>query len=175
MPIKTKAELLALFADNTTGDISAADMRDFVDSVVRSCGSCYFSTPAATSNVAATPIKAAGTTTTMELTGFTSPLDNRLTYIDTEPVVFEVMFTGSVIKGGGGATESSMFIYKNGVAVPGAHIERTIPSSTDTGAFAVSCQISLVTNDYVELWCETDTGDDVTVQAGVLSVKAVGV
>ena len=32
MTIRTKAELLALFADNTTGDISARDLRDFVDS-----------------------------------------------------------------------------------------------------------------------------------------------
>ena len=32
MALRTKSELLALFADNTSGDISAEDLRDFVDS-----------------------------------------------------------------------------------------------------------------------------------------------
>jgi len=31
MPIRTQSELLTLYADNSTGDISAADLRDLVD------------------------------------------------------------------------------------------------------------------------------------------------
>jgi hypothetical protein len=40
---------------------------------------------------------------------------------------------------------------------------------------AVSALVSLETNDYVELWCETgQAADDVTIENGVLSVRVLG-
>ena len=137
-------------------------------------GSIYFSTPTATTLAAATPLKASGTTTTMKLAGFLHPSSNRLTYDDTVTRTFEIMFTGSVTKGGGGATQSQYFLYKNGSLITGSTISRTISSATDAGAFAVSAQVDLANTDYVEFWLETDTGDDLTIQSGVLSAKVLG-
>lgn len=137
-------------------------------------GSIYFSTPTATTLSAATPLKASGTTTTMKLAGFLHPSDNRLTYDDAVTRTFEVMFTGSVTKGGGGPTHSDYFLYKNGTLIDGTEISRTIASATDSGAFAVSAQVDLANTDYVELWLATDTGDDLTIQSGILSAKVLG-
>ena len=139
-----------------------------------SFGSAYFSTPAATTNIAATPIKAAGTTTAMQLADFDMSTSNRLRYLDLTTRTFEVMFTGSVSKAGGGATASNYYLYKNGIAIPGAVVARTISNTSDIGAFSVTCQVTLALNNYVELWLETDTGDDLTIETGVLSAKVLG-
>lgn len=138
-----------------------------------SFGSCYFSTPAATANTIGTPIKAAGTTTAMQLADFTMPADNRLTYTGDTTRVFEVMFTGSVTKAAGGTTLAEFSLRKDGAVITGADVSCQIPAS-DEGAFAVSCQVSIAPNSYVELWTETDTNDDLTIEAGVLSVKVLG-
>ena len=139
-----------------------------------SFGSCYVSTAAETTLGANTPAKAAGTTTTMQLGDFTHPASNRLTYIGTETRVFSVVFAGSMLKGSGGSSLVAFHLYKNGTLIPGATISRTVASASDTGAGAVFCQASLSTNDYVELWVETNTGDDVTVEAGILAVTVLG-
>ena len=137
-------------------------------------GSLYFSTPVATVLAAATPLKALGTTTDMQMGDFSSTGNNRLVYGGATTRVFEVTFCGSVTKGGGGSTASSYYIYKNGTLVTGASVGRTIANAADEGAFAVMCHVSLANTDYVELWVETDTGDDLTIQAGVLSARVLG-
>ncbi|GAH05979.1 unnamed protein product [marine sediment metagenome] len=139
-----------------------------------SYGSCYFSTPASTTLSAGTPVKAAGTTTTMQLGDFTHSGSNRLTYTGVTARVFNVAFAGSVTKGSGGSTLAEMYLYKNGTLIPGADVLRLIANASDEGAAAVMCQVSLTTNDYVELWIETDTGDDLTIEAGVLSANVLG-
>ena len=138
-----------------------------------SFGSCYWSTATATTEAAATPIKAAGTTTAMQLGSFTTT-NNRLTYTGTATRTFEASFTGSSTKGGGGSTIAKYMIYKNGVAVPGAEIDRSKANTSDEGAMSVMCHVSLATTDYVELWVETDTGDDLTIEHGVLAARVLG-
>ena len=139
-----------------------------------SFGSCYWSTPAATANVTGTPIKAAGTTTAVAEEDFTMSADNRLTYDGATTRWFEVLFTGSVTKAAGTTTQAEFSIYKDGVFITGSDVQRQIPSG-DEGAFAVSCHTQIDPGSYVELWCETvDTGNDLTIQHGVLSVKVLG-
>jgi hypothetical protein len=137
-------------------------------------GSIYIDTPAETTLDAATPTKAAGTTATMQLAGFTHPSSNRLTCSEATARVYEVAFCGSVTKGAGGSTQSDYAIYKNGSAITGATVGRTIASATDEGAFAVTGQVSLESGDYIELWLATDTGDELTIEKGVLSAKVLG-
>ena len=139
-----------------------------------SFGSCYWSTATATVNVANTPIKAAGTTSSMQLADFSMPLSNRLTYTGADTRTFEIRFDGSVSKGVGGATQSLNYIYRNGTLVTGAITGRTISSASDIGAFSISAQVIMTTNDYIELWLEDDTGDDLTIEYGVLSAKVLG-
>ena len=139
-----------------------------------SFGSCYFSTPVETTLDAGTPAKASGTTTAMQLGDFTHPASNRLTYTGATARVFNVAFAGSVVKGSGGSSLASMYIYKNGTLVTGAEVLRQIANAADHGAGAVMCQVSLATNDYVELWLATSSGDNMTIEAGVLSANVLG-
>ena len=137
-------------------------------------GSAYFSgTPVETTLVADTPAKAAGDTTAMQLSGFTMPAHNRLTYTDATTRVFSVTFAGSMFKGSGTGSDVTMYLYKNGSVIPGGWIDRRVPGS-DTGAFAVTAQVSLDQDDYVELWVANDSGDDISVVAGAMTVAVLG-
>lgn len=70
------------------------------------------------------------------------------------------------------ATTALFHIYKGGVLVAGSTISRYI-SNADIGAVAITCLVELATNEYVELWCETDDADDLTWQNGVLSIRTI--
>jgi hypothetical protein len=135
-------------------------------------GSCYFSTPVETTLTATIPAKAAGTTTAMLLEGFTHT-DNRLTNTGVGRT-YEVRFDGSVSKVGNQATEAISRIYRDGSVVVGAGSVRTIANAADHGAFSVAGQVFLATGGYVELWLETDSGDNLTISVGVLSAKVIG-
>jgi hypothetical protein len=64
------------------------------------------------------------------------------------------------------------YIYKNGVNV-GPVITRTIASSTDHGAAAITVLVDMKKDDYVELWISS-TGDDITIEGGTLIATVVG-
>jgi len=134
-------------------------------------GAIYFATPAATANGIATPIKCAGTTaaqgTAVKVTQATT---NRLTYTGVPTRDFKVEATISL--SAAAATNGKIHIYKNGSPITGATIARVLPIA-DVGAMAIHAYVSLATNDYVELWCETDDGDDITITNGVLSIASI--
>lgn len=136
-------------------------------------GSIYFSTPTETTMVDNVAIKAAGTTTTMQLAGFLHTADNQLICDTATERMYEVRFDGSVTKLASGTTQTDYYIYKGGLLIPGAAIGRTISSASDEGAFPLSAQVSLVLGEYVELWFKTD-GDDLKIESGVLSAKVIG-
>jgi hypothetical protein len=176
----TGKEIIAL--ENTTGthrSVTVTVLSDFVGGVggvgapviTATYGSIYFAAAATTPNEAGVSIKAAGSTTTMLLEGFTTT-DNRLTNAGPSKV-YEVQFNGSVEKGGGGASEVWASLHKNDIAILGAESIRTVASASDHGSFSILAHVVLGTGDYVELWLETDTGDDLTIEAGVLSAKVI--
>ena len=134
-------------------------------------GSLYFSTPVETTNVTATPIKCAGTTTAMQNRYFTAGT-NRLTYTGTRALYFNVLATLSMTASA--ATEIKIFLYKNGSLITGTEIIRQVATAADEGAGATQGIVQLATDDYVELWCQTDDGDDVTIQGGVITATLVG-
>jgi len=135
-------------------------------------GSIYWSTPASTTLGAATPAKAAGTTTTNKLIGFTHPANNRLTYTGTDTVHFEVIASLSLTKQAGSGTLCSAFIAKSGTNIANSRRRRQVPA-TDEGVITTSWSLDLATNDYVELWVSSANGDDITVQTCFFSVKEV--
>ena len=135
-------------------------------------GSLYFTTTAVTNNLANTPIKAAGETLGVNCYGF-SHSTNRLTYTGNTGRTFAIDCAFSVSCSG--ATQSIMHLYKNGEAIPGAHIERKIGTGGDIGAGSVIGLVRLKKDDYVELWCETDAdADDMTVERGMLRATVAG-
>ncbi len=133
-------------------------------------GGIYWATPAATANTAATPIKCAGTTaaqgTAVKVTQATT---NRLTYTGAPTRNFKIEATVSL--SAAAATNGKLHLYKNGSLITGATVTRVLPIA-DIGAMAIHAYVSLATNDYVELWCETDDGDDITITNGVVSLAS---
>lgn len=135
-------------------------------------GSIYISSPAATSNETNTPIKVAGTTAAAgPTTAVTQATTNRLTY--TGSVTQAFLVTGSISCTASAATSATFYFYEGGdTLVTGSTITRNVPI-TDEGAIGVQGIVTLAQNEYVELWCETDDGDDITAQTGNLALIAL--
>lgn len=138
-----------------------------------SSGQYYFSTPASASLVAATPKLAAGTTTSIVADGFTVSSANRLTYDGMVTRNVSVEATFSVTKTGGGSTTGSFYIYKNGSAVTGVQVDRTLNNSGNELTIALHGIVSLATDDYVELWYATGNGNNMRIESGTVSAIAI--
>ena len=166
---RTKAQLIALYPDNTTRLISPQDLRDLVESVACSNASMYVTAPAAT--VIATPgtfVKAAGTTTLVNQHRGTMPANNRLQYTGVAAVHAHIVCNLSVMC----ATNNqvvSFALFKNGVVVPHSIMDHFIGTGADIKIMTIHADVDLVTNDYIELWTtnRTSTGS-VTVQLGYM-------
>ena len=135
----------------------------------KALGAIYWATPAATSNATNTPIKCAGTTAAQG-TAFlvTQATTNRLTYTGNRTRVFMAHATVGI--SAAAATTGKIHLYQDGSAVTGASVTRAF-SNTDIGVLAIHALVSMATNSYIELWCETNDGADLTVQNGVFSIS----
>lgn len=172
---RTLSALQTLFADNTSGDISPQDLRDFLVSAEPDRAEMYWSTPAATTTSdTGTYYKAAGTTTLQTspaAVNFTMPANNRLTYTGTPTRLFLVQFHGTQVAQSGSVVVHWR-IAKGGTTIAASEISRKQgANATDVGAFAIGTIVSLATNEYVEVWLRNATSTTtVTVQAGNLTV-----
>lgn len=136
----------------------------------------FFSTPAETTMVANTPIKAAGTTTLSLLSqGFTQTANNRL-QLDAGQATRTYRCTANIAvsKAGGGATNGSFYIAKNGTIDTDTAMIRTLANTADVGSIIVIGMEELAAGDYIELWIETDTGDNLTIEAGGIGCGVIG-
>ena len=133
-------------------------------------GGMYISSSAVTTLASATPLKAAGTTTSMGLNSFTHS-NNRLTYTGAATRVFSVVATLSV--SAASAETMTFFIYKNGSFLTGAEIDRKA-SNNDIGAVAIAALISLAEDDYIEVWLESLGGADLTLNYGQVVATVAG-
>ena len=164
---RTLAAMLVLGADNTTGDISPQDYRDGLVSVSPSFGSMYFSTPAATTPAGAgTYLKALGTTTSVNLGGFTMPASNKLLYTGTPDI--HVHCACSISMTCASTNKILGFkIAKNGSVFDHSEVHRKVATGSDIGSTALHSDFAMSTNDYVELFLAniTDT-NTVTIEFG---------
>lgn len=133
-------------------------------------GGMYISSSATTTLTAATPAKAAGTTSSMGLNSF-SHASNKLTYTGTVTRTFNIVAALSV--SAASAETMTFFIYKNGAPITGAEIDRKA-SNNDIGAVVVSALVSLATNDYIEVWLESLGGADLTLDYGQVIARVAG-
>jgi len=159
--------------DTLMTSTDAEDARDNL--ILTECGSYYFSTPASTTLGAATPALASGTTTEIG-TGVNTTISatNRVTYDGAaSDRLFLATISISMTKGAGGSTVGSVILYKNGSAVTGARIDRDIANANDEGAVSLSTVVSLTGTDYLEIWVESDTGDDITIESGGLTIIGI--
>lgn len=137
-----------------------------------SYGHFRFTTPAITTLSAAAPAKAAGTTVAGELGEFTHTANNRLVYDGLTTRAFAVFVSLALLKDTGGNSAVTIHVYKNGSSV--GSFPLTINNATDDMPMTWCGTTELATDDYLEIWLETDTGDDLTVRAGSLLVSVLG-
>lgn len=134
-------------------------------------GGLYFSTPASTTLAAATEAKAAGTTTSLGVSNFTHS-NNRLQYNGNKTRRFKVTATLSLVKASGTSSAVSVYLAVDGSLVTGLQVDMTVP---DTAEYPVSLTgiVQMAESSYVEVFLETDTGDDLTVNTGTVVVEAL--
>ena len=138
-------------------------------------GSFWFSTPSATANGVNDIVKAAGTTTAIGAPrAFTHSGTNRLTYNGLKTIKFLVTVSVSVTKASGGSTLAGLTLLEGGSAVTGVIVDRQV-GNVDEGAWGVTAEVELATDEYIELGCRSSTGDDLTVESGVLTITTSSV
>jgi hypothetical protein len=171
---RSLAAVLALLADNIAKAISPQDLRDAVVSLSPSFGSMYFSTPAETSITdQSTPTKAAGTTTSVSLSGFDMPANNRLRYTGSPDrhmhIACSLSFTAAANN-----KLIGLSIAKNGNSLVHSEVRRLVSTGADEGATALHADVMLSTNEYLEVFVsnETDTAN-LTVQRGYLFAQGM--
>lgn len=121
-------------------------------------GSCYFE-GIATPYVLTYPAVYAklAPTTTAGGTGVnvTEGTNARVTYIGTSTLTFNVHATVSISQSVGANRDIRLAVYKNGIKVNGSVIISTTASSVKQ-VFAIAVDVSMATNDYIELYAQND-------------------
>ena len=179
---RSKSALAALLADNTTGDISPQDVRDFLETMHPPYGSCYITTSAETTISDGNFTKAAGTTTDVNLHRFSGKtlltVDNRLKYIGSPDIHVHgaVSFSMHIATGTNKVVELGAYVYDDSAAT-GAVLAHSVVSrnaaSTAIGTGALHFDVMLSTNDYVELHVKNTT-DTINITVDKMYVFMMG-
>lgn len=142
-----------------TGDCAIADT--FYGK--RPSGTCYMQANAtATAVTGGTWTKVAGTTTSGSLNKVTMPANNRLQYTDTRTVTAYVIATVSAYHDVGAGSLIGFSLFKNGVqVVPSAMFNQDALNTTRNTT--VITLVSLATNDYLEVFCNSSANANITV------------
>lgn len=173
MARRTVTQLLALYADNATGDISPEDLRDLVDSVTPPYGTMSRLVASATTiNTPGTYEKAAGTTTFNRGVNFDMPVDGRLRYIGSTQVHLHIAISVAMTAAGNNKT-IGLKVAKNGVVMDESVTRRFVGTGADIGSTALHADAMMVQNDYLELYVTNET-DTVSVTIQELYFFALG-
>jgi hypothetical protein len=128
---------------------------------------------ATTIAAANTPVKAAGTTTLKSgNVSFDMPQNNRIRYTGTGTIIVGVNLASTISSGNATQTIGG-YLYKNGANVgEGFKQEATTSTATTSRAnYNAYGYVELVTNDYLELYVENQTGsNNITVRQLQISI-----
>ncbi len=169
---RTLTAILALLADNTTGDISPQDLRDTIVSILGGYGAIYLhGGSTAQTSISATPAK---------VTGFASNGISSGTTPDHANDKITILTAGDYLVAGAvsfsGTLSKTFFveIYKNSTGTEYA-FERKLGTGGDVGAAPVGGLITLAVNDEISLYVSSsDGGTSFTPQEASLIVTRVG-
>ena len=128
-------------------------------------------TPAYTHSATTSPTVISPTLVTSVADGFTitnSP-NARLVYSNTVDINAQITITLSSSQASGSDKEVEWLIYKNGVAIPGAHTIRTI-STGDWGSISVTGFVSLAPTDYIEVYSKKSSAGNVLYASSFWSI-----
>ena len=163
---RSYATLQALLADNTSGDISAQDLRDFLATMKPPMGEIsYFSVTGtqitiATQSDGSTNMVLVNLATSLNADSyeFDSPSNGRLRYTGTVTRMFHVAVS---ISFSGGANDIFVAgIAKGGTVVSESKILRKVGAGGDVGSTAIHTIVELAQNEYIELYVGNITNAD---------------
>jgi len=170
---RAKTALQTLLADNTTGQISAQDLRDFLVTVLGGYGCITLADGStAQTGLSATPAKITGFDTDGPAVGFTvdSTTNNRIT-VDIDcacEVALHMSFSGSVGK------EFDLHIYKSGVDT-GYGMHCTLDAGGEVQPASCGGLLDCSAADYIEVYISSpDGGTSITPTDMQLIVKQIG-
>jgi len=173
--IRDLTALLALLADNTSGDISPQDMRDVLVSLHGVYGEIYVADGStAQSSLGTTPTKMTGFAANGESSGTTPDHTNDQITVGTAGkylVDFDVSFSGT-----GGATMKFHLRVNDGEQAKAALV-RKLGVGGDVGNAGFACIMSLSANDVLTVYVETDNAggtDSITPEDAHLRVRRIG-
>ena len=119
----------------------------------------------------ATPVLVAGTWTVDLSTNATCTTAGRITYTGTTTQVLTINAALSLDPASGTNQNLQVYLYKNGSAIAGSRIEAKVDSG-DHLAVPLVYQISMATNDYIEIYVQNSTAtNNITVSRAVLSIN----
>lgn len=119
----------------------------------------------------ATPVLVAGTWTVDLSTNATCTTAGRITYTGTTTQILTINAALSLDPASGSNQNLQVYLYKNGSAIAGSRIEAKVNSGQHL-AFPLVYQISMATNDYIEIYVQNSTAtNNITVSRAVLSIN----
>ena len=170
---RTIAALQTLLADNTSGAISAQDVRDMLVSLSVKYGDMYISTPSATTIGNTTNYyDVAGTYTGGTFKQFDMNTNGQLRYTGT-PTIEVFVFANLSLTVAGNNDIIHLEFRKNGVDVAGSDAMRKVATGTDVGSMSIVGITSMATNDYLTIAVRNETATD-NVTGEEAHVLAVG-
>ncbi len=154
---RTLSEIIDLLPDNASGLIDPVDIRDMLVSLVSVHGTMHRDISAPTTiGTPGTYVKGACQTAAGQLHDVTMPEDNRLQYVGAPQRHFHFMATVSMTCGGTNQIIGVKFA-KNGVVIDTSVTRRFMATGADIGALVVQAEVTLVKDDYIELWVTNET------------------
>jgi hypothetical protein len=127
---------------------------------VTAFGYCYVSSPAGTTVTSGgTYYLVAGTFAAGTLDQFTHNGSGRLTYTGTTTRLFSVDVSISMTSTNNIITHWR--VAKNGTTIANSEQKRKVSTGSDVGNSSVHAEVELAANDYVEVFCTSDIGQDV--------------
>lgn len=173
---RSKADLLALFADNITGAISEQDLRDFVVSLLGEYGSLKTISGVTNQAQTATPVKMTGWTADGLSVGVTVAHANDEMTIVTDGV-YRVEWDACFI-----GTNSKTYLLALYVDTGGGYadaglprIERKLGTGGDVGSAHMHGEVSLGAGDKIAIYSHSsDGGTAFTLKEGSFTAKRIG-
>ncbi len=178
---RTKAALATLFADNTSGDISPADLRDYLESLDVSRAALYW-TGFATTTLASQGTLVAGGTNRVKVLGATTSKtanrfshdNNKLTYTGAPTIKADIfgVFSFEIDL----ANQSVILeLYLNGAYLIGSYTPSRVAIVDQPWQMTIMGETNLATNDFVELYIAngTSAGKIITPHAGYLNIQEI--
>lgn len=165
---RSLSAILALLADNSAGNISAQDVRDWCLSTSLCHAGLYISSSAETTiSASSTWYLAAGTSTETTANGFTVSTSNRVTY-DGDPDVLAIAVASLSVSAASASKELSLGLGFNGSIHSSS--PQLVMAGTDPLGVTIVDLITLSTADYLELFVsnETDTTNATIEKANLL-------